>query len=170
MHTSREAMMGKRKGVMFGVPLVATETQGKINIEPDPKGPNWKHWDPKANTLTFSKDAFKDMERSDHHYVEFTLVDDATKAGIRFPRNPENAMWVVNQARCPGPKDKCEYDVMRPLAVIGEDTLLAVNFNTTKGQTFGFTLNFVEKTTADDTNPGNFIPWDPIGSNEDGGQ
>lgn len=163
--------MGKHKGVMFGVPLIATDNQGKVEIAPDPKGPNWKHWDPKTNTFTFSKDDFKamDMVKEDHHYVEFTLVADTTKTGIRFPQNPENAMWVVNQARCPGPKDKCEYDVMKPLAVIGEDTLLAVNFNQKKGQIFGFTLNFVEKTTADDTNPGNYIPWDPIGNNQDGG-
>jgi hypothetical protein len=110
------------------------------------------------------------MRTIDHHYVEFTLVDDQTATGIRFPLNPVNAMWVMNQARCPGPKDKCEYDIMNPLAVIGEDTLLAVNFNETNGQSFGFTLNFVRKNVADDTDPRNYIPWDPIGDNRDGGE
>ena len=97
------------------------------------------------------------------------MVDDQTTTGIRFPKDPKDAMWVINQARCPGPIDTCEYDVMRPLAVIDEDTLLAVNFNETKGQMFGFTLNFVRKNCIDDTSGAEYISWDPIGNNQNSG-
>lgn len=162
--------MGKRgSGVMFEVPLIATEKGGVVEIAPDPQGPNWKHWNPANKTFTFEKDEFTEMRKKDRHLVEFTLVDDRTTTGIRFPQNPKNAMWVVNQARCPGPMDTCQYNVMRPLAVIDEDTLLAVNFNETKAEKFGFTLNFVRTNTADDTNSENYICWDPIGDNQDGG-
>jgi hypothetical protein len=77
-------------------------------------------------------------------------------------------MWVLNQPRCPGPGDTCQYDVIRPLAVIGEDTLLAVNFNENVGQC-AFRLNFVPKNTTDDTIKANYIDWDPIVTNKDGG-
>lgn len=154
------------KGVMFEVPLIATENAGTVHIEPDPKT---QHWDQKTNTFTFDKSKFKDMRQNDHHYVEFTVAVDKTATGVRFPRDPKNALWVVNQERCPGPNDAKQYDIMNPLAVIGDGTLLAVNFNEQDGQKFGFTVNFVRKNTADDTDPKNYIPWDPVGSNKDGG-
>ena len=162
--------MGKRgSGVMFDVPLIATESNGVVKIEPDPDGPNWTHWNAATSTFAFHKDKFSGMRKKDHHLVHFTLVDDQTTTGIRFPEDPKHAMWVVNEARCPGPTDTCEYDVMRPLAVIDEDTLLAVNFNETKGQQFGFTLNFVRTNCSDDTNTANFVSWDPGGTNQNGG-
>ena len=162
--------MGKRGSrVIFDVPLIATENEVVFTIKPDPRGANWKYWNEVTNTFSFQKDKFTGMKKKDHHLVQFRVVDDQTTTGIRFPTDPKNGMWVINEARCPGVTDTCQYDVMKPLAVIDDDTLLAVNFNETKGQKFGFTLNFVRTNCADDTNPANFLPWDPGGDNQNGG-
>ena len=160
-------MSKKRKGWLFEFPLIATEpTSGKIVIEPDPAGSNFKHWNAGKKELTFYKKDFPPMKKGDHHYVEFTL-DDQTTRKLRFPCNPEDAMWVITTARCPNKSDTCNYDIVQPLGVVEGDTLLAVNLNPVVGQ-LGFSLNFV-KAGDDDTDPSKYIRWDPIINNRDGG-
>jgi hypothetical protein len=160
-------MSKKRKGFLFRFPLIAKEKNGTITITPDSQGSCYKHWDSSTNTLSFSKDDFRFMSRDDHHYVEFTL-EDRTSKKLRFPVNPKHAMWVINGQNCPTATDTCVYDTVEPLAVFDGDTLLAVNLNRVKGKQLGFALNFV-KDGDDDTDPANYIPWDPIINNRDGG-
>lgn len=162
-------MSMKRKGWLFEFPLIAKKNSSfpnGVEICPDPAGPNAHHWDATTNSLTFNKFSFNGMKKVDLHYVEF-ILDDRTQKDLRFPYNPQDAMWVVNGTTCPASDANCKYDTVVPLAVIGGETLLVINVNG-KGKKLSFRLNFVED-GDDDTDPSNYYYWDPIINNRDGG-
>lgn len=146
------------KGVLYEIALTARlRASGEVVFEPDNQ-----FYNEDTNTFRFSKDDFRDMATVDYHLIEFRLVNDETKRGLRFPNRAKDAMWVVNRPACPVATDENQYDVVKPLAVVNDHTLLAMNLNKTKGS-FGFRLNFVGTGSTD------YIPWDPIGENSDGG-
>ena len=57
-------------------------------------------WDEARGEFVFSKERHG-MSKHDYHLLEFVL-DDQTGDGLRFPKVPHDAMWVVEGHEEPG--------------------------------------------------------------------
>ena len=62
------------------------------------------------------------MRKHDYHLIEF-VIDDETDEGLKFPKAPHDAMWVVQgheepgERTCPDMHSVSNYDVMEPISV-----------------------------------------------------
>ena len=158
------------KGKLYEVELTAKEI-APGEFEFDPKT-DLKHSKGKSGIAQFVFNKKDDkMPKDDCYLIQFVLVN-GDKVGLRFPYRVEDAMWVCRapdelSAEEGCPKEPCYIDEMKGLAVLGDHTLLAVNKDS-KTEFVVFTLNFVKQGFSD-TDKDNYVPWDPIGNNQDGG-
>ena len=112
------------------------------------------------------------MRSHDYHLVEFVL-DDQTGDGLKFPPVPHDAMWVAKEGDdgthvCPDSETDSDYSVMEPICVCdGGDRLIVRNDNPRK-EDWAFTLNLVKR-GEDPSDRGRYVNWDPVGSNQNGG-
>lgn len=130
----------------------------------------WPHWDGATRTFTFDKRHYQGMKKDDYHLIEFKLDDQTAPGGLTFPKDPDDAMWVMavqagTKPRCPGKNDSCNYAIFRPLARLEPTRYLVLNRNPAVEQ-WTFTLNFV-KPGCSETDRDSFVPFDPIGDNKD---
>ena len=98
--------------------------------------------------------------------VNFEMVDDGG-TGLQFPADASQALWVhpVTCKKDPCPPDGAKWSGFQPLRVLaGGKTLQVFNPNGT-AEMFKFSLNFFDPAKPSDP----LQPWDPIGSNRNGG-
>ena len=98
--------------------------------------------------------------------VNFEMVDDGG-TGLLFPVDASQALWVhtVSKKNDPCPPNGASWSGFRPFQVCnGGKTLQVQNPNGT-AQMFKFSLNFFDPVKPSDP----LQPWDPIGSNRNGG-
>ena len=124
----------------------------------------------KGNTpLTFRKRDFDEMKCSDHHEVKFKL-DQEPGMKLEFAQSLDDVLWVtMGKEGDPGfpacPTEKtAKNDVFFAERSSG-NTLTVINTNPCE-QNFSFTINLVDSTA---TGPQKLIPYDPPGSNQNGG-
>jgi hypothetical protein len=149
------------------VAVLATRVEaGKFHFRPE--SDIWNH---SAGEFLFHKDRHG-MTKDDFHLVEF-VIDDQTGEGLTFPAVPHDAMWVMavedrSNASCPDRNTKSDYSVMEPICVCDNGRRLIVRNDNPRKEDWSFTLNFV-RPGADQSDANNYVSWDPIGSNQNGG-
>jgi hypothetical protein len=152
---------------MHPVALLATkDADGKYHFKPDSDV-----WNETGGEFLFHKDR-NGMAKQDFHLVEF-VIDDQTGEGLSFPTVPHDAMWVTSvpdrsNATCPDKDTTSDYSVMEPICVCDGGKRLIVRNDNPRKEDWSFTLNFV-RPGADQSDPGSYVSWDPIGSNQNGG-
>ena len=117
--------------------------------------------------LTFNKD--KDGMTKSHHYrLVFTLIN-GEGANLRFVDDRDNAMWAI---KSPGPADppcpKAPSTAQGFFATQVSATELTVRNNDHDQSRIAFTLNFI-KPGGNDHDPTDYVPYDPIVINQNGG-
>lgn len=120
-------------------------------------------------TLEFSKDKYPGMKKNDDHEVHFELVQQEGMT-LEFAHSLDDVLWVemgdeYTMPPCPKkePNPPCTIfyaEKSHPRKMI------AVNTNPAR-QKFSFTINFVDSTHQ---GPKKLIPFDPGGSNQNGGE
>jgi hypothetical protein len=124
--------------------------------------------------LIFNKDNEKiggqKMNHKDHFLVEFVL-DNRYMPNLLFPPNPMNALWV-NSGPPPGPPpcptSAAYNDEFYAVGVDPSGGSLTVRNDDTKIEVINFTLRLLPM-GADPRDQGNYVAYDPIGQNQDGG-
>ena len=121
------------------------------------------------DTLVFSKDKYPGMKKNDDHEVSFEL-DQEQGLTLEFAHSLDDVLWVEmgdkeTMPPCPTKEPDPKTDIFyaeksRPLK------MTAVNTNPCK-QLFSFTINFTDRTNQ---GPKKLIPFDPGGSNQNGGE
>jgi hypothetical protein len=124
-----------------------------------------------GNEFDFHKDRHG-MRKQDFHLVEFVL-DDRTGEQLKFPHVPHDAMWVVrlddaSNPTCPDKDSVSDYSVMDPICVCDDGKRLIVRNDNPREEAWSFTLNFVPA-GANDADANEYVSWDPIGTNHNGG-
>lgn len=158
--------MTRPRGNHHPVTVVATKAvDGAIGFHAE--GDEWNH---DRGELVFHKDKHG-MKKHDYHLVEF-MLDDRTGEGLKFPTVPHDAMWVVackDRANpvCPTKEMTSDYEVMEPICVSSDRSRLIVRNDNPRKEDWSFTLNFVRR--AEDEARGDYVSWDPVGSNQNGG-
>ena len=112
------------------------------------------------------------MRAHDYHLIEFVL-DDQTGDALKFPKVPHDAMWVTEGAdranrTCPDMHTVSNYDVMEPICVSDDQKRLIVRNDNPRKESWAFTLNFVTR-AANESDPSQYVNWDPGGTNHNGG-
>ena len=122
---------------------------------------------PAPERLRFSKDDDK-MDKNDHHKVVFELRREAG-LNIEFVSSRADVLWVHEVAesdedKCP--TSRCEHDEFAVMKAVDPLELTVRNKNSREAL-LGFTINFIRSGMTE--TPVNFIPFDPIVVNRDGG-
>jgi hypothetical protein len=112
------------------------------------------------------------MRKQDYHLIEFVL-DDRTGDQLRFPDAPHDAMWVARvedmaNALCPGKETPNDYEVLEPICVCDNGLRLIVRNENPRKEQWSFTMNFVKAGQSSD-DADNYVSWDPITDNHNGG-
>jgi hypothetical protein len=130
----------------------------RFEIESDHKGGK--------DLLVFDK-THDGMKKHDSYRVEFDL-DDKTTFKLQFAPSLADAIWVSpgSQQAPPCPTQKCDNGEFTPVDV-SKKKLTVVNLDSSV-EKMAFTLRFL-KEGDDPSNPANYIPFDPITDNRDGG-
>lgn len=111
------------------------------------------------------------MPKSEHYKIEFKLHN--TKgAKLRFSWNKEIVLWATEVFdpkgdECPPPGSKFEGLYVDPTVYPQDRVLTVINTNMSE-QFFAFALNFVPEGT-DEGRDTQYICYDPIGENRNGG-
>lgn len=159
--------MSRPKAVMHVVPVVATkDASGGYHFEPESELSK-----DSGDTFHFHKDRHG-MRAHDYHLVEFVL-DDQTGDGLKFPPVPHDAMWVAKAGDgpehiCPNKDTPSDYSVMEPICVCDGGERLIVRNDNPRKEDWAFTVNFV-KQGEDPSDQSRYVNWDPVGSNQNGG-
>lgn len=157
--------MSRPKAMMHQVPVTATRDSGGTRF--DAQSDLWDH---PGGALHFHKDRHH-MTKDDYHLVEFVL-DDQTGDGLHFPSSPHDAMWVVRTddgaSACPDESSVSDYEVIEPICVCDDGHRLIVRNHNPRIERWAFSLNFV-KSGADESDAGDYVRWDPIIQNQNGG-
>lgn len=107
-----------------------------------------------------------DMKKPDHYRIRFD-IDDFDGSPLRFVPSEKDVMWVQEGTNCP--EEHCELPGVIWVNKIDPkgEWIEVINMDMTPLR-FQFTLNFVDKTI---TNPikDDYVPLDPGGGNENGG-
>lgn len=122
---------------------------------------------PGANDLEFDKTKDK-IKKKDHYTVKFTLVDNSG-LNLRFVKPMENAMWVKlipDAATVDCPTSACSLPSFYATSVT--DTVLTVCNTDMAPEYLSFTLNFI-RAGGNDANSAEYVPFDPIVTNKNGG-
>lgn len=120
-----------------------------------------------TDNLEFSKD--KDgMKKSEHYKLTLTL-NDTSGLNLRFVSKRADAMWVHKIAdpssyQCPPPNSHLDGFAATHVT----DTEITIQNKDEDVEFLAFALNFV-KDGDDDKNPANYIQYDPIVTNKNGG-
>lgn len=157
--------MSRPKAMMHQVPVTATKDGGETRFN---AGSDL--WDEPSGALHFHKDRHG-MSKEDYHLVEFVL-DDRTGERLHFPSTPHDAMWVIRaehgEDTCPDKNSVSDYEVIEPICVCDEGNRLIVRNHNPKVERWAFSLNFV-KAGADESDADQYVRWDPIIQNQNGG-
>jgi hypothetical protein len=165
VNQNREATMGK--GKLYNIWVKAKKVNGAIEFSANTSLPHGKTTNG-VDIFTFDKSG-NGMLKTDVYLVQFNL-DDKTTHNLRFPQVPSDALWACRAAdqlnpqnSCPTTKPSNPSNQLKGLTVLNDHCLLAVN-NDSIVEEVSFALNFLG-----DNLPGGTVQWDPIGSNQDGG-
>jgi hypothetical protein len=159
--------MSRPKAVMHEVALSARKDgEGQYRFQPQSD-----LWNESEQDFSFHKD-HHGMKAHDYHLVEFVLHDE-TGDGLKFPRQPHDAMWVAEGAerakrKCPDMHTANDYSVMEPICVSGDRRRLIVRNDNPRREDWAFTVNFV-KDGEDESDRSRYVNWDPGGTNHNGG-
>jgi hypothetical protein len=158
--------MSRPKAVMHVVPVLATKDSSGYHFTPESELS-----DGSTDVFRFHKDRHG-MRSHDYHLVEFVL-DDHTGDGLKFPPVPHDAMWVAREADdgthvCPDKNTVSDYSVMEPICVCDDGERLIVRNDNPRKEDWAFTVNFVKR-GEDPTDRSRYVNWDPVGSNQNGG-
>lgn len=120
------------------------------------------------DTLVFRKDKYPGMKKDDDHEVSFGL-DQEQGLTLEFAHSLDDVLWVEmgdDQTIPPCPTTE---PAQKSTIFFAERSrprrMVAINTNP-KCQKFSFTINFIDRTNS---GPKKLIPFDPGGSNENGG-
>lgn len=158
------------KGKLYEVEITAAEKDGEFEFTINS---DLKHGKSKGGIakFVFNKDNDK-MHKKDSYLIQFVLTN-GEEVGLRFPSHVRDALWVCRTSNeqtagngCP--VEPCYIDEFRGLAVLNDYCLLAANRDS-KVEWLVFTLNFV-KDCYSDSDQENYVQWDPIGENQNGGK
>lgn len=159
--------MSRPRAKMHPVMIMAKkDASGEVQFAPEAEV-----WADDDSKFVFHKDRHG-MKKQDYHLVEFVL-DDRTGEGLRFPEIPHDAMWVAKvddpaDPVCPTKDTKSDYDVLEPICVCDDGKRLIVRNDNPRHEQWAFTMNFV-KAGEDDNDADNYVSWDPITDNRNGG-
>jgi hypothetical protein len=129
----------------------------------------------KSGQLYFNKDNEsvngEKMKKPDYFLIEFALDDQTTAKNLCVPANPLDAAWICtprqsNPPICP--KTPCYDSDIFVSAVDAENNTITIYNPDMIKESFQFTLRFLP-VGADPKVPGNYLPYDPIGQNDNGG-
>lgn len=153
------------KGILHRVSVTVTSDDGGVHFEPSSD-----LWDSNGK-FTFHKD-HHGMHKQDFHLIEYVL-DDRTGEGLKFPTLPHDAMWVAavqdpERPVCPDQHTESDYSVLEPISVCDEGKRLIVRNDNPRREQWAFTLNLV-KSGAGEEDAVNYVSWDPITDNHNGG-
>src|SRR3954451_24903359 len=155
-----ERLMARARGEMHAVKVrVTKDKDGVYRFDP-----HSDIWDEARGEFVFSKERHG-MSKHDYHLLEFVL-DDQTGDGLRFPKAPHDAMWVVEgheepgERTCPDMHSVSNYDVMEPISVSPRRRRLFVRNDNANKEHWAFTINFVKK-GEDPSDISSFVSWDP---------
>ena len=120
----------------------------------------------KQDEIRCKKDnARQRMKQSDPHTIVFELAN-RSKLDLRFPQNPDDAMWVApDDQTCPDNAQHQKQVVFATNVSADGEQLTVKNHNRDKKR-FKFALNF--HVTKDGQTKR--IPFDPVWDNQNGGQ
>ena len=112
------------------------------------------------------------MHQRDDHKIVFKLVKG--RNAIRFTRNLANVLWVAKvgnaSAPCPDETAHVPGEFFAYKVNDDQDELSVINTNMKKGgELLAFRLNFVPKGQDDISAGEQYIPYDPITDNRNGG-
>ena len=123
--------------------------------------------------IQFNKDNTPNMKKNEHYIVTFTLIDN-TGLELRYVQWPNNspedgAMWVKvvtdpSDPTCPAPNSHLQQFKAKDV----KDTVLTVKNKDDDIEYLKFALNFIPK-NGNDSNPAQYVQYDPIGDNRNGG-
>jgi hypothetical protein len=114
----------------------------------------------------FNKNS-NNMKKTDVYLVQYVLTN-AAAFNLKFPQNPDNAMWVCQVANEQQANATCQntqcpvVNEVKAIARLSDNTILAINADSATAW-YVFTLNFEE------TGNPNYVQWDPINGNQNGG-
>jgi len=150
-------------------------TAQRVNVDvivtSDSKSPNGVRFAMNSNLGSGNQLTFKNKKKGDWFEVDFTIVDDnEPKTGYLFPDDEKLAMYVkpVDDLTEPCPddwNDPRHWDQFEAQQVTNKNQTLRVRNWNHDIQLFKFTL-WVTKTPNEN---GPCIPYDPVGSNQNGG-
>ena len=158
--------MAKPKGKMHQITVTVTN-KGDEGVSFSPSS---DLWDDTRGHFMFDKRRHH-MRPDDYHLVEFVL-DDRTAEGLRFPADPEAAMWVAKaddgeHYKCPDASTGHDYEVIDPMSVSDDGQRLFVCNRDPRQECWAFTLNMEEASGGAERR----VSWDPIFNNGgNGGQ
>lgn len=127
------------------------------------------------SSLVFNKDNDyingKKMTKQDYYLIEFNLIDQ-TGLNLGFAPNPIHALWVQfgtasNPPPCP--TSACYSDEFFAVCVDQGGKKLTVRNEDSNVADFSFTLRLLP-VGADPKNQANYVDYDPVGSNQNGGR
>lgn len=146
-----------------------------IYVEPDSSSANgyrfWMEEDKvETSTLVFNKDTDK-MKKSDNYKIEFKLHNQ-NGAKLCFSKDKSMVLWAMAatgapEGACPPANSSHSGFYVDPASYIEDRLLTVINTDMTV-EDIAFALNFLEEGTKDDPNA-NYICYDPIASNQNGG-
>jgi hypothetical protein len=121
-----------------------------------------------GDQIEFNKDKINGMKKKEHFIVLFTLVDNSG-LNLRYVKPKENSMWarVVQNVignLCP-PQGQTPHQ-FRATGVT--DNTLTVRNKDDDRELIMFALNFIPH-GGNDSDPSQYVQYDPIGDNRNGG-
>lgn len=122
-----------------------------------------------AGRLKFYKNS-NNMKAEDFYLLDFILDDRTNAGGLAFVSDLDQVLWTkatTDPTECINAHPGGNFSEFRAVAVPVPTNLLVVNYDSTS-QLFAFALNFVRGAIANPT-PADFITYDPIGDNKNGG-
>ena len=156
------------KGKLYTVELVASRNAANAIVFDvgSANGLNPTKTSTGKDKFRFNKNS-NNMNQSDVYLVQYVLTN-AAAFNLKFPQNPDDAMWVCQVANEQQANTTCQntqcpvVNEVKAIARLSDNTLLAVNKDPAQAW-YVFTLNFEEA-----GNP-NYVQWDPINGNQNGG-
>lgn len=115
--------------------------------------------------IRFNKDV-DGLRKVDHYRIRFEIQNPG-RTNLRFIPHIRDVMWAHKSTECP--TSFCEMPGEFWTDKIDKDRewIDVINMNM-KPEAFKFTLNFADKSIQSPT-PGDYVPFDPTGGNEDSG-
>jgi hypothetical protein len=122
-----------------------------------------------VDILVFNKNN-DNVKKSQYYSVHFSL-DDEQNAGLRFSHDPDTVLWAayVPTVTSPCVDEECHIPELfvDPAIPIEDDKIVVINVDRTE-KYFAFGFNFLRPGDSDGPTT-NYALYDPIGSNQDGG-